>query len=73
MKTDCGVYIKNCRACNIHKNQTHTPLKRYHARYPMERVHLDVLGLFTPSANGNKYALMMMLCGHIWMPNQSTH
>ena len=26
----------------------------------MERVHLDVLGLFTPSANGNKYVLMMI-------------
>ena len=56
MKTDCDVYIKNCRACSIHKKLNNTawsPLKRYHAGYPMDRVHLDVLGPFAPSESGD--------------------
>ena len=63
MKTDCDIYIKNCRTCNIHKKPNFTarsPLKHYHAGYPIERVHLDVLGPFTPSESGKKYVLMMI-------------
>jgi hypothetical protein len=28
--------------------------------FPMERVHLDILGPFNPSENGNRYILMMV-------------
>ena len=80
MKTDCDIYIKNCRVCNIHKKHNYTarsPLKRYHASYPMERVHLDVSGPFTQSKSGNKYVLMMIDQFSKWVecsaiPEQST-
>lgn len=32
----------------------------YHAGFPMERVHSDILGLFNTSESGNNYILMMI-------------
>ena len=34
-------------------------MKLYHTGFPMERIHLDVLGPFTMSNSGNTYVLMM--------------
>ena len=54
---------------------TQSPLKRYHAGYPMERVQLDVSG--PPSESGNQYVLMMIDQFSKWVecnaiPEQST-
>lgn len=34
-------------------------LQRYHAGFPMARVHRDILGLFKPSEHGNVYVLVI--------------
>ena len=36
------------------------PLGQYHAGAPLERVHIDILGLFTPSRKGNQYVLVIV-------------
>lgn len=35
-------------------------MSRFHARYPMESVHLDIPGPFNISESGNRYVLMMV-------------
>ena len=63
MNEDCKLYCQTCSICSKNKKATARPkasLVSYHAGYPMERVHLDVLGPFTPSENRNKYVIMMI-------------
>ena len=62
MSRDCTCYIKTCTLCNQNKKPNRIPkacLGIYHAGFPMERVHADILGPFTTSRSGNKYILMM--------------
>ena len=63
MAKDCRIYVESCATCNRNKKisvNPRAPLQRYHAGYPMERVHLDILGPFTPSEQGNVYILVMI-------------
>jgi transposase InsO family protein len=62
MSRDIRNYVLSCNLCSKYKGVTRrkTALRRYHAGYPMERVHLDILGPFTPSDNGNVYILSMI-------------
>ena len=63
MARDSSLHVKQCAACNRNKKGNRTaksPLGSYHAGYPMERVHLDIVGPFHKSASGNKYILVMV-------------
>ena len=55
-------YASSCRICSMNKKPNARPktnLKLYHAGFPMERVHVDLLGPFIVSSQGNKYILMI--------------
>ena len=63
LSQDCTEYVKGCSICNQNKKPHIKPraaLKSYHAGFPMERVHLDILGPFNTSESGNNYILMMI-------------
>lgn len=52
MSQDCRKYVQSGSVCNKNKKSSvkpKAPLQRHHAGSPMERVHLDILGPFTPS------------------------
>ncbi|VDI28662.1 Hypothetical predicted protein, partial [Mytilus galloprovincialis] len=47
MTQSCKLYVKSCTTCNLNKKSTRTArskLGQYHAGFPMERVHMDILG-----------------------------
>ncbi|CAG2204197.1 unnamed protein product [Mytilus edulis] len=63
MRKDCDDYVSTCATCSQNKKahvQPRAPLGQFHAGYPMERVHLDILGPFNTSNSGNNYVLMMV-------------
>ena len=63
MSKDCIQYVKTCNTCNQNKKVYIKPragLQSFHAGFPMERVHLDILGPFNTSEDGNRYVLMMI-------------
>ena len=63
MTRDSEIYVKQCSVCNQNKKRNRTPrspLGTYHAGYPMERVHIHILGPFTPSRSGNIFILVMV-------------
>jgi transposase InsO family protein len=63
MAQDCRLYVASCSVCNKNKKQCVKPkasLRSYHAGFPMERVHLDILGPFNISDQGNSYVLMLI-------------
>lgn len=60
---DGKLYVSSCSTCNQNKKANQTAksgLGQYHAGFPMERVHLDILGPFVESLRGNKYILVMV-------------
>ena len=60
---DVELFVKLCGVCNKNKKATvrpKAPLGQYHVGSPMERVNIDILGPFTPSAKGNQYVLMIV-------------
>ena len=64
MREACEQYTKSCDSCSKNKKATvrpRGPLGAYHAGSPMERVHADILGPFSPSSTtGNQYVLMIV-------------
>ena len=63
MARDCEAYVRSCSTCNKNKKssrQRRASLKAFHAGSPVERVHLDILGPFTPSNQGNVYILSII-------------
>ena len=63
LSRDCHLYVQGCSECNRNKKPDRKPrfaLGDYQAGYPMERVHLDILGPFTTSTKSNKYVLVMV-------------
>jgi hypothetical protein len=63
MTVDAEIYVKQCAICSVNKKACRrpmAPMEMHHAGFPMERVHLDVLGPFTTSLSGNKYILVMI-------------
>jgi len=57
------LYVKSCGICNQNKKPHVKPraaLRSFHAGFPMERVHLDILGPFNTRESGNRYILMMV-------------
>ena len=68
MKTDVSNYVKQCKLC---QKQNILPVKYVSGHFsapmaPMEFVSMDLIGDFTPSSKGNKYALTVicMLTGY---------
>ena len=60
---DVELHVKSCSFCNKNKRasvKAKAALGQYHARSPMERVHVDILGPFTPSSQCNQYVLMLV-------------
>ena len=63
LTTDVVVYVKSCSVCNRNKKanvKAKASLGTYHAGYPGDRVHVDILGPFTLSHQGNQYVLMVV-------------
>ena len=68
MKTDIYNYVKQCKLC---QKQNITPVKYVTGQFsapmaPMEFISMDLIGDFTPSSKGNRYALTVicMLTGY---------
>ena len=68
MKTDISNYVKQCKLC---QKQNILPVKYISGHFsapmaPMEFISMDLIGDFTPSSKGNKYALTVicMLTGY---------
>ena len=56
-------FVKSCARCNRHEmanRKAKCPMARYHARVPMERVHLDLLGQLPELASDNTNILVMV-------------
>ena len=63
MTKECRLYVQSCSVCNQNKKASRharAGLGRYHAGFPMERVHLDILGPFVESSLDRKYILVMV-------------
>ena len=63
MNTDVKIYIQACDLCSRHKKgnkKPRAPMRRFHAGEPMQRVHIDILGPLTESAQHNKYILVIV-------------
>lgn len=63
MSRDCIGYVTSCRTCNQNKKpnvRTKASVRQFHAGFPLERVHLDILGPFHTSEDGNNYVLMLI-------------
>ena len=62
MSQDCASYVRSCPQCGRSKKSPRSrgALGQYHAGFPLERVHLDILGPFPPSKSGNVYILMVI-------------
>ena len=68
MKTDVSNYVKQCKLC---QKQNILPVKYVSGHFsapmaPMEFISMDLIGDFTPSSKGNRYALTVicMLTGY---------
>ena len=63
LSRDVELYVKSCSTCNKNKRATvkpKAPLGQYHVGSSLERVHIDILGQFTPSTRGNQKVLMIV-------------
>ena len=63
LSKDVELFVKSCSTCNKNKRaavKPKAPLGQYHVGSPLERVHIDILGPFTPSTRGNQYVLMIV-------------
>ena len=63
MARDSEQHVKSCSVCNKNKKTSRparSALGSYHAGFPMERVHLDIVGPFHISKSGNRYILVMV-------------
>ena len=70
MRKDCDIHVKSCKQCSRQKKANVNPrggLGMFHAGYPVERLHLDILGPFPESSSGNKYILMLICQFTKWL------
>jgi hypothetical protein len=67
MSKDCIQYVKTCNQNKKVHIKPRAGLQSFHAGFPMERVHLDILGPFNTSEDGNRYVLMMIDQFTKWM------
>ena len=77
--SDVKRYVKSCVICSRNKKANRKAkghLNSFHSGYPMERIHMDILGPFPKSNKGNQYILMVIDQFTKWLeafpiPNQS--
>jgi predicted aspartyl protease len=63
MTTQAKAYVMACKVCNVNKKScvhAKARLKSYYAGFPMERVHLDIVGPISMSSSGNSYILVII-------------
>ena len=63
MLDSCLVYVRNCSVCNCQKKPQKRPTAHqvhYHAGSPLERIHIDNLGLLIETPRGNQYVLVVV-------------
>ena len=63
MSKDCITYVKRCSTCNKNKKGKRTHrcgLELYHASFPLDRVHLDILGRFNLS-NSDSVCILVLV------------
>ena len=63
LRKDVELFVKSCSECNKNKKanvKAKAALGQFHAGSPLERVHIDILGPFTPSSKGNQYVVMIV-------------
>ena len=62
----CQLYVETCHTCTKQKKlqtKQKAALCNYHAGNPMDRVHIDILGPFPVSDNGNRYIIISGVVG----------
>ena len=62
LRRDVELYVMTCETCSRQKNRkrNRSAMQNYQAGYPGERIHIDFLGPFTTSSNGNRYILSVV-------------
>ena len=63
MSSDIDQCLKSCGVCARSKKANRKAkghLKSFHSGYPMERIHMDILGPFNKSSQENQYILMVI-------------
>ena len=63
MIDSCLIYAKSCQVCNRQKKSHKKPKVHhvsYHAGLPMERVHIDILGVLVEIPRGNQYVFVVV-------------
>ena len=61
---DSDIYVKQCSNCNKNIKGNRLPrstLEIYYAGYPMERVHLDILGPINPRSKSGSANILVMV------------
>ena len=64
LSADFERYVKASAACNRSKRLSRrlkAPLRSFTAGFPMEKVHMDILGSLPESRNGNKYVRYVLI------------
>ena len=62
MSRDVELFVQSWQVCNTNKKanmKAKAGLGQYHVGSPLEGVHVDIPGQFTPSISGNQYVLMI--------------
>ena len=63
LTSDVRQFVESCHICSTLKKGNRTRragMKMHHAGFPMERVHVDILGPFVESNAGNRYVFVMI-------------
>ena len=63
LAADTRVFVATCARCSKSKKPNRkpkAPLTKYQAGLPGDRVHLDIIGPFCESVQGNRYVLMII-------------
>ena len=63
LTSDVRHFVESCKVCSTQKKGNRirrANLQVHHSGLPMERVHVDILGPFVESQQGNRYVLVMI-------------
>ena len=63
MRKHYHLFVRSCKQCSREKKSSvkaRAQLGSYQAGAPVERFHIDILGLFPKSRRGNRYILMLI-------------
>ena len=78
LNSDVRKYVAGCKLCNINKHpnrKNRCPLTINQAGYPLEKVHIDFMGPFPKTVDGNEHLLVIVdsftkWCEFIPLPSQ---